>query len=121
MEQPAVPQQISSYQFRLVGDMTLKQCFQVAGGALVSLLIYSSSLPAYVKWPLIIFSFLLGVALAFFPLQDRPLSIWIVSFFKSIYSPTLFYWNKVSSKKDFFQPEPELAVADVPIDEPAQK
>jgi len=106
-EQHPIPQQISAYQFRLVGDMTLKQFFQVAGGALVSLLIYSSSLPAYVKWPLIVFSFLLGVALAFFPLEDRPLAKWIVLFFKAIYSPTLYSWKKAAMRPTYFQPEPE--------------
>jgi len=34
-----IPQQISAYQFRLVGDMTIKQFFQVAAGALIALLI----------------------------------------------------------------------------------
>jgi hypothetical protein len=100
-----IPQQISSYQFRLVGDMTLKQFFQVAGGALISIIIYSSGLPFYVKWPLIVFFFLFGVALAFLPIQDRPLSVWLVAFFKSIYSPTLYVWNKDARKKDYFQPE----------------
>jgi hypothetical protein len=100
-----IPQQISSYQFRLVGDMTLKQFFQVAGGALIAIIIYSSTLPAYVKWPLIIFFFLFGVALAFLPIQDRPLSVWLLAFFKSIYSPTLYVWNKDARKKDYFQPE----------------
>ncbi|KKR52786.1 MAG: hypothetical protein UT88_C0021G0001, partial [Candidatus Woesebacteria bacterium GW2011_GWD2_40_19] len=38
MEQHPIPQNISSYQFRLVGDMTLKQFFQLAGGFLVGLI-----------------------------------------------------------------------------------
>ena len=102
MEQHPVPQQISSYQFRLVGDMTLKQFFQVGGGALISLLIYASGLHPVAKWPLIIISFALGAALAFLPYQDRPLSFWIVSFFRSIYSPTEFYWRKTEKKEVFF-------------------
>jgi len=100
-----IPQQISSYQFRLVGDMTLNQFFQVAGGALVSLAIYSSALPGYFKTPLIILSFLMGIAFAFFPLQDRPLATWLVLFFKAIYSPTIYVWKKGAEKRDFFVPE----------------
>src|SRR6266498_2906030 len=87
-----IPQQISSYQFRLVGDMTLKQFFQVAAGAIVALVVYSTNFPAIVKWPLILGSFLTGVAFAFFPLQDRPLSKWITLFIQAIYSPTIFLW-----------------------------
>jgi len=105
MEQHPIPQQISSYQFRLVGDMTLKQFFQLAGGALVSLLFYASPLHPLIKWPFIIFFALLGVALAFLPFEERPLEKWIIAFFRSIYSPTLFSWQKSQTPAVFFQPE----------------
>lgn len=113
-EQHPIPQQISSFQFRLVGDMTLKQFFQLAGGAIVALIIYASSIPPFVKWPLIFLFFGLGAALAFLPLEDRPLATWILIFFKSIYSPTLFTWNKMAQLPQYFQPEegaPALAPA----------
>ena len=105
MEQHPIPQQISSYQFRLVGDMTLKQFFQLAGGALVSLLFYASPLHPLIKWPFILFFALLGVALAFLPFEERPLEKWIIAFFRSIYSPTLFYWQKTQTPPVFFQEE----------------
>jgi hypothetical protein len=105
MENHPIPQQISSYQFRLVGDMTLKQFFQVGGGALIAILLYSSGLPVYIKWPLLVISFLLGVALAFFPLEDRPLSKWLFLFMKSVYAPTLYIWMANRQKPNYFQPE----------------
>lgn len=104
-QQHPIPQQISSYQFRLVGDMTLKQFFQIGGGALVSLLIYATGLHPLIKWPLIIISFSLGAALAFLPFQERPLSMWIFSFFRSIYSPTIYVWKRSDSIRKFFQEE----------------
>ena len=105
MEQHPIPQQIASYQFKLVGDMTLKQFTQLAGGALISLLLYSTPLHPFIKWPLIVISFLFGVALAFLPIQDRPLSTWILVFFRSIYSPTYFVWNKSVKPVEYFLPE----------------
>ncbi|HLE49094.1 MAG TPA: hypothetical protein VI819_03655 [Patescibacteria group bacterium] len=104
-EQHPIPQQIASYQFKLVGDMTLKQFTQLAGGALISLLLYASPLHPFIKWPLIVLSFLFGVALAFLPIEDRPLSTWVFIFFRSIYSPTYFIWNKAVNPKDYFLPE----------------
>lgn len=101
-----IPQQISSYQFRLVGDMTLKQFFQVAAGVLISLVLYSSNLAPYIKWPLIVLSFLIGLAFAFFPLEDRPLSLWVMLFIKAIYSPTIYNWRKQDTPTQYFQPEP---------------
>lgn len=107
-QQHPIPQQVSSYQFKLVGDMTLNQFFQVAGGALVSLLIYASDMNAVLKWPLIVISFLLGLAFAFFPLQDRPLLTWLLLFFKAIYAPTIYVWEKGAAKKNYFAPEGNL-------------
>lgn len=104
-----IPQQISAYEFHLVGDMTLKQFFQVAAGALISLVIYSSSFSSYVKWPLIFIFFLGGIAFAFFPLQDRPLSVWVLLFIKAIYSPTKYVWKKAAKPIQYFQPEPQAA------------
>ncbi len=105
MEQHPIPQQISSYQFRLVGDMTLKQFFQLAGGILVGLLFYSSPLLPIIKWPFAIISTILGVALAFLPLEERPLEKWIFAFFRAIYSPTLYYWKKTTTPEKIFQDE----------------
>jgi hypothetical protein len=103
-QQHPIPQQISSYQFRLVGDMTLKQFFQLAGGALLSLLIYASGLHPVIKWPLILFFALSGVALAFLPFEDRPLDKWVLAFFRSVYSPTKYSWTKMK-KRSYFQDE----------------
>lgn len=105
MDTHPIPQNISSYQFRLVGDMTLKQFFQIAGGAVVSLIIYSTNLYPLIKWPLILFFALLGVALAFLPFQERPLERWIIAFFRSVYSPTIFNWQKPAKANVFFQEE----------------
>lgn len=106
MEQHPIPQNISSYQFRLVGDMTLKQFLQVAAGCLISLLIYSTPLHPVIKWPLILFFVSLGAALAFLPFQERPLEKWIIAFFRSVYSPTMYFWRPITAIPIFFQPEP---------------
>lgn len=93
LEQHPVPQEISSYEFRLVGDMTLKQFLQLAGGVGIAFLIFVTPLPAFIKWPFILFAGLAGAALAFLPFEERPLSFWVFSFLKAIYSPTLYVWQ----------------------------
>ncbi|CAN5358200.1 hypothetical protein BH10PAT1_BH10PAT1_5630 [soil metagenome] len=104
MEQHAVPQNISSYQFHLVGDMTLKQFLELAAGVLVAVLFYATPLPAIIKAPLIIFSVAFGAALAFVPFEERPLEQWIFAFIRSVYSPTLFHWEHSDTTK-YFQDE----------------
>ncbi|OGM28027.1 hypothetical protein A3D00_04385 [Candidatus Woesebacteria bacterium RIFCSPHIGHO2_02_FULL_38_9] len=105
-----VPQQISSYQFRLVGDMTLKQFSQLAGGILIALVLYAIPIPSFVKWPLIAFFVIMGIALAFVPLKERSLSTWIVIFFRSVYSPTRYWWKRTDKPHNYFQPEPTEAI-----------
>lgn len=99
MEQHPIPQQISSYEFRLVGDMTLKQFAKLAIGVILAFLVFKSGLPFYFRWPLAIGFGLLGVASAFLPIHDRPFEVWVVNFFKRVYSPTIFIWKK--QEKDY--------------------
>lgn len=105
MEQHPIPQNVSSYQFKLVGDMTLKQFFQLAGGILVGLIFYSAPIPGIIKWPFIIVSVILGAGMAFVPLEERPLESWIMAFFSAIYSPTVFSWKKTTETQKFFADE----------------
>lgn len=96
MDQHPVPQNISSYEFHLVGDMTLKQFFQVAGGVAVAVVMYRLPLPFILKWFIMAIAVLMGVLLAFVPVAGRPFSQWIMAFIKAIYSPTEFHWSETS-------------------------
>lgn len=94
MEQHAVPQNVTTFQFRLVGDMTIKQFGYLSSGIIVGYLCYKLPLPFFFTWPLAISSGLLGFGLAFVPVEERPMDVWIASFFKNVYSPTRWVWQK---------------------------
>ncbi len=98
MEQHPIPQQISSYEFKLVGDMTLKQFLKAAAGIVLAIIINSTKLVVVVKWPLMLLFGGSGLLLAFVPFEDRPLETWIVSFLKRIYSPTIFIYKRGAVK-----------------------
>src|SRR3989344_2644867 len=94
MDQHPIPQNISSYQFRLIGDMTLRQFFLLLGGGVVGYMFYITNLPGIIKWFFIFIAVLMGVAFAFLPLEGRPLDQWLMAFIKTIYAPTRFFWKK---------------------------
>jgi hypothetical protein len=94
MKQHPVPQNVTSYQFRLIGEMTLKQFLELAAGLVIAYLAFNLKLPSIIKWPIVVFSALFGFSLAFLPIQERPLDQWIINFIKSIYSPTRYIWRK---------------------------
>ena len=98
MEQHPIPQQISSYEFKLVGEMTLKQFGKAAGGIILALIVNSSHLVFFIKWPLVFVFAAGGLALAFVPYQDRPLETWLLAFIKSIYNPTIYIYKKRAMK-----------------------
>src|SRR5260221_3816627 len=108
-EQHPVPQNISSYQFHLVGDMTLKPFLELGAGVVVGVIFYATGLPGLIKWPVILFSAGSGAALAVVPFEERPLERWIIAFFRSVYSPTLFYWRKQEEVK-YFQEETQSSL-----------
>jgi hypothetical protein len=98
MEQHAIPQQISSYEFKLVGDMTLKQFLKAAAGIILAIMINATKLIVIVKWPLMFLVGGGGLLLAFVPFEDRPLETWIAAFLKSIYSPTIYTYKKKANR-----------------------
>lgn len=96
MQQHPVPQQISTYEFKLVGDMTLKQFLQLAAGIGIAFLFFVSPIPDFIKWPMIAFFSIMGAALAFLPIEERSLFDWIRAFIKAVYSPTHYVFKQGS-------------------------
>lgn len=103
MDAHPIPQDVTNFQFRLVGDMTLKQFSYLAVGTGLAYILFvflSSSFPL-IAWPLIVLSAGLGAAFAFLPIADRPLDHWLGAFIKAISSPTKRSWRvKNISTKD---------------------
>lgn len=98
MEQHPVPQNVTTFQFRLIGDMTIKQFGYLAGGIILAYISYRLPLPFFFTWPLVIVFGLGGFGFAFVPVEERPMDIWVLSFLKSIYSPTQYIWQKEASE-----------------------
>lgn len=94
MEQHPIPRDVTGFQFKLVGSMTLKQFGYVAGGAIIGSICFKAPL-GFLRLPLTGLFWFLGFALAFIPIQERPLDRWLLAFLKSVYSPTQFVWRKI--------------------------
>ena len=98
MEQHPVPQNVTTFQFRLVGDMTIKQFGYLAGGAIASYICIKLPLPFFFTWPLAAAFLFGGIGFAFVPIEERPMDVWVLSFLKSIYSPTEYVWQRLPPK-----------------------
>ncbi|MFZ5534650.1 MAG: hypothetical protein ACOY3M_00670 [Patescibacteria group bacterium] len=112
MEQHPVPQNVTTFQFRLIGDMTLKQFGYLIAGGILAVIAYKLPLPFIVTWPLAGAFAFLGVGFAFIPVEERPMDVWVFSFFKSVYSPTQYIWSHTQ--------EPAPVQMPTPVKQPAQ-
>lgn len=111
MEQHPVPQNITGFQFKLIGDMTIKQFFYFAGGILAGYIVLQLGLSDPIGWFLALTMASSGFAFAFIPIEERPLDRWLISFFRCVYSPTQFLWKKRATPPEFLtKPAPERII-----------
>lgn len=94
MENHAIPQDITGFQFKLIGDMTIKQFAYLATGSVLGWIIFSLPIIGVIKLPFVGFLIFLGIAFAFFSIAGRPLDIMIVNFFKATFSPTQYIYGE---------------------------
>ncbi|HAZ29669.1 TPA: hypothetical protein DCY43_02890 [candidate division WWE3 bacterium] len=102
-KQHAIPQSIMSVEFKIIGDLTLKQFFFLmifAGLAYASFML----IEAFVfKWLFVLFFAGTGLCFAFLPLGDRGLDQWIVNFIKAMYLPNQYVYRKEEEVPQVFQ------------------
>jgi len=92
MQHP-VPQNIMDVEFKLIGDLTMRQFAYLMVFGLTAYLSYLLVIGIF-KWPTVFALILLGLGLAFVPVEERGLDEWIVNFVKAINSSTQRVWKK---------------------------
>jgi len=92
-KQHPVPQNIMDVEFKLIGDLTMRQFAYLFVFGMAS---YIASLVVIgiFKWPFVITLAFLGLGLAFVPVEEKGLDEWIVNFIKAIQAPTQRVWKK---------------------------
>ena len=105
MQQHPVPQNITAFEFKLVGFMTLRQFSYVAIAGVLSFIFFVSGGDGITKWLFIIPISLLGVGLAFLPVGGVSFDKWIILFLHYISSPTKRVWRKEPKEISFLAPQ----------------
>ncbi len=104
MEDHPIPQDITGFQFKLIGDMTIKQFAYVAAGAILAWIFFSIPLPGIIKFPLSALSALTGIGFAFFPISGRPMDTMAYNFVKALFTPSQYVYQKTGGQ--IFTPTP---------------
>lgn len=82
-------------EFKLFGELTVRQFGYVAGGASISFICFVifDGLDI-VRWPLVIFFGILGLMLALFRVNDRPFEVWLANFLYAMFTSQRKVWKK---------------------------
>ncbi len=94
MENHPIPQDVTGFQFKLIGDMTVKQFAYLVAGVLLAGFFYILPFPAFIQYPFILTFSLTGVALAFLPIEGRPMDVMVTNFFRALFTPTQYVYHK---------------------------
>lgn len=109
MEQHPIPRQITSFEFKLVGFLTIKQFIYL-------IVFVGLGFVVYLIFPIPILNILLaiitvgaGTAFAFLPVNDRPLDVWVRNLIKRLMSPTQYKFKKNNPPPAFLKNMPTAA------------
>jgi len=103
MEQHPIPRQITSFEFKLIGFLTIKQFIYLLVFIGFGIVIYLLIPIPIINILMALLSGSIGAALAFIPINDRPLEVWIRNFIKRITSPTQYKFQKNNKPPRFLQ------------------
>lgn len=98
MENHPIPQDVTGFQFKLIGNMTVKQFAYLATGIILGWVFLQLPISIFIKLPFSIFFAVFGVGLAFFPISGRPMDAMIGNFIKALLRPTQFFYEKTGTQ-----------------------
>lgn len=100
MENHPIPQDITGFQFKLIGEMTVKQFAYLAIGVATGWFIIwlLTIIPFLIRLPFGLLFAGVGAAFAFLPFEGRPLDTMIAHFFYSFTKPTRFVFRKEETR-----------------------
>jgi len=97
-----VPQNVMDVEFKVVGDLTVRQVMYLFAGGMLVFIFFKSGLPFIWRWFFMIATGILAIAVAFIPIQERGLDKWLVSFLSAIKNPTQRVWRKSYNPPEYF-------------------
>lgn len=94
MENHPIPQDVTGFQFKLIGTMTVKQFGYVATGSILAVIFYYAHIFVLIKLFLIPLFIIIGISLAFVPIEGRPIDFMLIKFIKALFTPNQYIFQK---------------------------
>lgn len=108
MDNHPIPQDVTGFKFKLIGSVTIKQFLYLLGGGIMAvLLIFVFPGSPLIRFPLAMIFAGASAALAFIPIEGRPMDKMIMNFAKAVPAENLFLYHKQGvnlAAYEFFKP-----------------
>lgn len=98
MENHPIPQDVTGFQFRLIGSLTVKQFGYIGVSVVAVVILYYAPLSWFVKAPLMVLFGCIGPALAFLPIEGRPMDQMASHFVHALIRPNQYLFIKSGGK-----------------------
>src|SRR5690348_3164279 len=109
MENHPIPQDVTGFKFKLIGSVTVKQFLYILGGGILAAICFVLPFSGLIKVPLAILFGSIGTAVAFVPIEGRPMDVMLKNFLKALPSENQYIFKKRGAEaliSDFFMPPP---------------
>ncbi|KKQ95521.1 MAG: hypothetical protein A3C27_03200 [Candidatus Levybacteria bacterium RIFCSPHIGHO2_02_FULL_39_36] len=94
MENHPIPQDVTGFKFKLIGSITIKQFLYLLGFGILATVSFVLNINFLIKIPMMLLFSGIGVALAFIPIEGRPMDVMLANFAKAIPSENRYIYRK---------------------------
>lgn len=94
MENHPIPQDVTGFQFKLIGEMTVKQFAYLAGAVILAWITFSLPIIFIIKFPLILLFLITGFSFSFIPIGGRPADVMFSYFIKDFFTPNQYLFQR---------------------------
>jgi hypothetical protein len=94
MENHPIPQDVTGFKFKLIGSVTVKQFLYILGGGILAAVTFILPISVIIRLPFALLFGGVGAALAFLPIEGRPMDIMIKNFIKALPAENQYIFRK---------------------------
>lgn len=113
MENHPIPQDVTGFKFKLIGSVTIKQFLYILGGGILAGVCFILPITGFIKIPLALLFGGLGTAIAFIPIEGRPMDVMLKNFLKALPAENQYIFRKKGAEAlifEYFTPQQQTAV-----------
>ena len=103
MENHPIPQDVTGFKFKLIGSITVKQFLYLLGFGILATIVFVLQINFLVKLPIMLILAGIGAALAFVPIEGRPMDVMLANFAKTIPAENRFIYRKRGASLENFE------------------